>query len=70
MTTQEERTVLRRWMSYRVDKPVTNKSLARFIRDEIQGDPTFGRLNAFEILDAITNAATRPGSAASRSVSV
>ena len=59
MTAREELTVHRRWLQYRVDKPVSNKILAAFYRDEIQADPKLQHCNAFEILDTITNAAER-----------
>ena len=59
MTAREALAIQRRWQEYRIDKPVSNKILASFYRDEIQQDPALRQINAFEVLDSITNAAQR-----------
>lgn len=56
MTPREELALVNRWRRYRVGKPVSNKSLLEFYREEVRQDPMLRQTNAFEVLDSITNA--------------
>ncbi|MEM6710512.1 MAG: hypothetical protein AAF648_17175 [Pseudomonadota bacterium] len=56
MTAREEASLVRRWRQYCRDKPVTNKILVSFYRDEVRSDPKLRHVTAFEVLDSITNA--------------